>query len=58
MHIFAEAEEITSLGKFIDVLIFIYVAVATPIMIWYAAKLNKRKLKENKAQDAEGSEEQ
>ncbi len=44
MHILAEVTEITSIGKFINVLIFIYVVIGTPVMIGYAMSFNKRKL--------------
>ncbi|MBR1764924.1 MAG: hypothetical protein IJ746_05970 [Ruminococcus sp.] len=56
LQILAETKEITSLGKFIDVLIFIYVAVATPLMIYYASKLNKKPLKDKKRREAETTE--
>lgn len=48
IQILAEAKDITSLGKVIDIIIFAYVAGVTPLLIYYAAKLNKKSLEEKK----------
>lgn len=52
IQLLAEAKDITSLGKVIDIIIFAYVAGITPLLIYYASKMNKKPLEEKKQRGA------